>query len=116
MVSCGNPVEFWRRTGAVHYYAKEGMYDEYVLQQSIRFYGAIGSYDLDDNAMVLSEHASAGLFVVHFFARQNNAWEEVATIDNPALLSSNRVRLFGNTTLISSEMNVYHVGDVEVRR
>ena len=109
LVSCG-----W---GDVYYYEKQGMGNEYVLQQSIGFgdhvYSIVWSMEVDGNAMVVSEDGYGISSVIHFFERKNHVWEEVNRIDNPSMdeYFGWEVALFGNATLIASRTNVYSLED-----
>jgi len=100
--------------GNVYYYEKQGMGNDYVLQQSIGFDNIVGSIAVDGNAMVVSEYRSGRSYVIHFFERKNHVWEEVNRIDDTGLdeyFGRGGVALFGNTTLIASRMNVYPLED-----
>ena len=89
------------------------MGNEYVLQQSIGFDNGVWPIAVDGNAMVVSEGRFGRSSVIHFFERKNHVWEEVNRIDNPGLDESFgwQVTLFGNTTLITSNTNVFPLED-----
>lgn len=121
--------------GTVYYYEKQETGEYYVLQQRIEFgnvaareddeYGdddtdvdvsahVVGSLAVDGTAMVVSEFKRQDRSrVLHFFVRKGNAWEEVAAVDEPTLHKyfGERVALFGNSTLVASNKNVYLLAD-----
>ena len=92
------------------------MGDAFVLQQRIVVGSGAWSLDVDNNAMVLSEFQFTKSNPVRFFEWQNDVWEDVATIDIYAFDEGfgYRVRVSGNSALISSEKNVYPVGNAEL--
>lgn len=109
----------------VYYYKKQGLGEDYVLQQSIRIDTVVmGKKDLstglsyslavDEKSMIVNEFRGHDRSqVIHFFVQNNNTWEEVTTIDEPTFDTDfgKRVALFGNTTLIASNKNVYPLQD-----
>ena len=98
-----------RGSDIVYYYEKQGMVNEYVLKQSIGFDNDVYSIAVDGNVMVVSKHREGRSNVIHFFERKDHVWEEVDIIDEPTFDESfgRQVALFGNTTLIASNTNVY---------
>jgi len=107
LVHCSDPK-------TLYYYEKQE--EQYIIKQSIASKSDDWGYKsaVDGNAMVVSGKRRDRSNVIHFFVRRNHVWEEVNQIDDIGLESSfgqYGVALFGNTTLISSESNVYVVED-----
>jgi len=90
------------------YYYEQNQ-EEYIVKQTIVFDGWVREIAVDGNAMVLSESREDRPTVIRFFVRRIGVWEEVNRIDydGPDYYFGWSVALFGNTTLISSEDNVY---------
>jgi hypothetical protein len=110
LVKCGNEN---RDVNTVYYYERQGAGEDYILRQSIGF-GAVGSLAVDGEFMVVSEYRADRSLVIHVFLLKNNAWEEVATIEEPIFdlgFFGRHIALLGNRTLIASWENVYLVQD-----
>lgn len=115
LVTCGKSFSGF---STVYYYKKPGVGGKYVLKQDLRFDNA-ASFAVGPNAMVVSESRVGRSCAIHFFAQHNNVWEEVATIEDESTLGSwfgRAVAVSGNTTLIASNRNVYHMASQRVNR
>jgi len=113
LVKCG---PYGSGANTIYYYEKEGMGHDYILQQTFRYKNNVRFIDVDGEAMALTEYRSVGSFVIHFFVQKNNAWEEVATIEESTLDDVSfgwhrHIALSGNSTMITSSENVYLVQD-----
>jgi len=103
------------RTGAVYYYTQAITGDQYILQQKIQLldgefnddFGGSGQLAVEGDIMVVGTNKENG--AVHVFAKVNNAWIKVTTIESPpeTVFFGHKVALSGMKVLVASIHNVY---------
>jgi len=100
-------------SGSFYYYEPPGTGEDYVLRQSFALDDAIASLAVDGNSLVVGEHWRGQTHVIRFFVRRHKAWEEVATLEEPAfdVFFGQHVAMALNRTLVASYKNVYMVPD-----